>query len=166
MIRSEKDREKLEQLYFQYRNLMYCLSFQITGNQEDAEDAVQQTFIYVIENLEKIGPISDGRTKSFLSILTEHKAIDLARKRRPVYELSAAEYELAGYLPDDGDELLQAMAKLPRRYQNLLLLHYDNGYSVRELAKMLDMSYGATRKLLWRAKEALRKILPKEVTEA
>ena len=165
MIRSEKDREKLEQLYFQYRNLMYYLAFRITKNQEDAEDAVHQAFIYTIENLEKVGPVSDGRTRSFLSIITEHKAIDLARKRRPVYELSAAEYELAGYLPDDGDELLQAMAKLPKRYQDLLLLRYDNGYSVHELAKMFDMSYVATRKQLWRAKAALRKILPKEVTK-
>lgn len=166
MIGPKNDREKLEQLYFKYRSLMYYLAFQITKNQEDAEDAVHQAFIYLIENLEKVGPVSDGRTRSFLSIITEHKAIDLVRKRRPVYELSAAEYELAGHLPDDGDELLQAMAKLPKRYQDILLLHYDNGYSARELAKMLDMSYGAARKLLWRAKEALREILPKEVTEA
>ena len=166
MIGSESDREKLEQLYFQYRSLMYYLAFQITKNQEDAEDAVHQAVVYLIDNLEKVGPVSDGRTRSFLSIITEHKAIDLVRKRRPVYELSAAEYELAGNLPDDGDELLQAMAKLPKRYQDILLLRYDNGYSVRELAKMLDMSYGAARKLLWRAKEALREILSKEVAEA
>lgn len=166
MIGPENDREKLEQLYFKYRSLMYYLAFQITKNQEDAEDAVHQAFIYLIENLEKVGPVSDGRTRSFLSIITEHKAIDLVRKRRPVYELSAAEYKLSGYLPDDGDGLPQAMAKLPKRYQDILLLHYDNGYSVRELAKMLDMSYGAARKLLWRAKEALREILPKEVAKA
>ena len=165
MIGSEKDREKFEQLYFKYRNLMYYLAFRITNNQEDAEDAVHQAFVYIIENLEKVGPVSDSRTKSFLSVITEHKAVDLARKRRPVYELSAAENELAGYLPDDGDGLLQAMAKLPKRYQDILLLRYDNGYSARELAKMLDMSYGAARKLLWRSKEALREILSKEVAE-
>ena len=66
-------------------------------------------------------------------------------------------------LPDDGDDLAQAMAKLPRRYQDILLLRYDNGYSTRELAKMLGMSYAAVRKLLWRAKEALRESLPEGV---
>lgn len=162
-IETENDKIKFEQLYLTYRNLMYYLAFHITKNQEDAEDAVQQAFLYVIENLGKIGDVSGNQTKSFLSIIAEHKAIDLVRKRRPVYELSELEPAAEVSLPDDGDELAQAMAKLPKRYQDILLLHYDNGYSAHELAKMLGMSHAAVRKLLWRAKDALRKLLPKEV---
>lgn len=163
MIETEHDKEKFEQLYLNYRDLMYYLAFQITKNQEDAEDAVQQAFLYAIENMEKIDDVSSRRTKSFLSIIAEHKAVDLVRKRRPVYEVSTMEQGIMVSLPDDGDDLAQAMAKLPRRYQDILLLRYDNGYSAREVAKMLGMSYAAVRKLLWRAKEALRESLPEEV---
>ena len=166
MIETESDRDKFEQLYMTYRDLMYYLTFQITKSQEDAEDAVHQAFLYVIENLEKINDVSSNQTKSFLSIIAEHKAIDLVRKRHPVYDLSTMEQAIAVSLPDDGDELAQAMAKLPRRYQDILLLHYDNGYSTHELSKMLGMSYATVRKLLWRAKDALREILPEEVTGA
>ena len=91
MIETGQDKEKFEQLYDNYRNLMYYLAFQITKNQEDAEDAVHQAFLYVIENLGKIDDPSSNQTKSFLSIIAEHKAIDLVRKRRPVYELGTAE---------------------------------------------------------------------------
>lgn len=163
MIETEHDKEKFEQLYLNYRDLMYYLAFQITKNQEDAEDAVQQAFLYAIENMEKIDDVSSHRTKSFLTIIAEHKAIDLVRKRRPVYEVSTMEQDIMVSLPDDGDDLAQAMAKLPRRYQDILLLRYDNGYSAREVAKMLGMSYAAVRKLLWRAKEALRESLTEEV---
>lgn len=166
MIETENDREKFEQLYYKYRNLMYYVAHEVTKNQHDAEDAVQQAFLYIIENLEKVDSVSSSRTRSFVSIIAEHKAVDIVRKRRPVLELVKAENELATYLPDDGDELLQAMAKLPKRYQNILLLHYHNGYSAHELSKMLGRSLSAVRKTIWRAKEALRKMLPEEVTGA
>lgn len=164
MIETENDKEKFEQLYYKYRNLMYYVAHEVTKNQHDAEDAVQQAFLYIIENLEKVDSVSSSRTRSFVSIIAEHKAVDIVRKRRPVLELVKAENELAAYLPDDGDELLQAMAKLSKRYQNILLLHYHNGYSAHELSKMLGMSLSAVRKTIWRAKEALRKMLPEEVT--
>lgn len=166
MIETENDKEKFEQLYYKYRNLMYYVAHQVTKNQQDAEDAVQQAFVYIIENLEKVDSVSSNRTRSFISIIAEHKAVDIVRKRRPVIELIKAENELATYLPDDGDELLQAMAKLQKRYQNILLLHYYNGYSARELSKMLGMSLSAVRKTLWRAKEALSEMLTEEVTDA
>lgn len=166
MIETENDKEKFEQLYYKYRNLMYYVAHEVTKNQHDAEDAVQQAFLSIIENLEKVDSVSSSRTRSFVSIIAEHKAVDIVRKRRPVLELVKAENELATYLPDDGDELLQAMAKLPKRYQNILLLHYHNGYSAHELSKMLGMSLSAVRKTIWRAKEALRKMLPEEVTGA
>ncbi len=166
MIGSDDDRAKFEQIYYKYRNLMYHIAYQVTENREDAEDAVQQAFLYVVENLGKVDSVSGARTRSFLSIITEHKAIDIVRKRRPVIELDAAEKELAVSLPEDSGELARAMAKLPRRYQDVLLLHYHNGYSAREIAKMLGSSPAAVRKSIWRAKEALGKLLPEEVTGA
>ena len=61
-------------------------------------------------------------------------------------------------LPGDGG-LADAMAKLPARYREVLLLRYDNGYSTREIAQMFQMKPDAAQKLLWRAKEALHKKL-------
>ena len=55
----------------------------------------------------------------------------------------------------DGSELAQAMARLPARYRQVLLLRYDIGYSTRELAKLFSMTEMTTQKLLWRAKRAL-----------
>lgn len=166
MIQADDEKNKFERLYYRYRNLMYHIACQVTGNQEDAEDAVQQAFLYVVENLGKVDSVSGTRTRSFLSIITEHKAIDIVRKRYPVIELDAAESELAVSLPEDSGELVWAMAKLPKRYQDVLLLHYHNGYSAHEIAEMLGTSPTAIRKSIWRAKDALGKLLSEEVTGA
>lgn len=158
MIETENDKEKFEQLYYKYRHLMYQLAYNITDNSNDAEDVVHEVFIYLIENMGKVGPVTSTRTRSFISIITEHKAIDLVRTRHPTIELERVEYDLATYLPNDND-LLQAMTELPQQYQDILLLRYHNGYSVREISKMLNISLSAVRKSIWRAKQALKEKL-------
>ena len=66
-------------------------------------------------------------------------------------------------IPLPGDHgLSDAMAQLPARYREMLLLRYDNGYSTREIAKLFGISPDAAQKLLWRSKQALQTILDKE----
>lgn len=66
-------------------------------------------------------------------------------------------------LPPPGDHgLADAMAALPAQYREVLLLRYEHGYAVREIAPMLGVKQDAVQKLLWRAKAALRKKLDEE----
>lgn len=144
---------------------MYHLAYQITGDPEDAEDAVQQAFLYILEHPKKIGAVVSNSTRTFVSIIAEHKAIDLVRKRRPNVSLDSIENQ-AVPPPSAGEgELLRALRKLPKRYQDILLLRYDIGYTTGELAEMLHISRFAAHKLLLRAKNALRKTLDEEAPE-
>lgn len=65
-------------------------------------------------------------------------------------------------MPGDNG-LAYAMAKLPAKYREVLLLKYANGYNTKEIAKILDMKPDSVQKLLWRAKNALGKIMEQEV---
>lgn len=52
-------------------------------------------------------------------------------------------------IPLPGDNgLADAMAKLPARYRELLLLRYDMGYSAKEIAAMLSMKTETVQKVL------------------
>lgn len=63
-------------------------------------------------------------------------------------------------IPPSGDHgLADAMARLPATYRGILLLHYYNGYSVREISSMLHIKKDTVQKQLWRAKAALQKHL-------
>lgn len=87
MIDTPENRDKFEMLYCKYKGLMLYVANKLLSCREDAEDAVHQAFLSVIENLHKIGEIDCPQTRSFLVIIVERKAINLLRKRRPTLPL-------------------------------------------------------------------------------
>ena len=64
--------------------------------------------------------------------------------------------------PPCGDPVADAMGRLPPRCREALLLRYGCGYSTRETASLLELSFAAAQKHLQRAKAALRQELEKE----
>ena len=55
MIDSPEDRSKFEQIYMEYRSMMFHIANRILTNEQDAEDAVHEAFLKIAENIEKIG---------------------------------------------------------------------------------------------------------------
>ena len=74
------DREKFEEIYTKYRTLMYDVALEVLGNKEDAEDAVYQAFLYVVENIQKID-VEGSSVEEYLVGLSKEKADGLAHKK-------------------------------------------------------------------------------------
>lgn len=158
MLETPEERSKFESLYLRYRGLMHYVAMELLHNRQDAEDAVHQAFLSVLQHLQKISDIDCPETRSYLVIITERKAIDLLRERQHLTDEALDEGRLGVHIPLPGDNgLADALAKLPPRYREILLLRFDCGYSTRELADMLDMDRATVQKLIWRAREALKK---------
>lgn len=159
-LETSDDKAKFESLYRTYCGLMVAVAMKITGNRADAEDAVHQAFLSILKNMDKISDVDCLKTKSYVVIITENKAIDLLRARKKTLPRDFEEEPPGVTIPPPGeDDLAAALARLPARYREILLLHYHHGYSRRELSQMLELSYAAVQQLLWRAKDALRKQL-------
>ena len=163
MIETEEDRTKFAQLYDRYLQEMFRLARRILNSDADAEDAVHQSFLALIRHLDCIQAVDSPQTRAYIAVITEHKAIDILRAGRRAVCLEDMD-ELPGLdLPAPGDlGLADAMARLPARYREMLLLRFDQGYSVREIARMLDSAPDAVRKAIWRAKQMLHSELEKE----
>ena len=163
MIETAADRDRFERLYHRYKNQMYYVALRILGDPHDAEDAVHQAFVSLIDNLEKISDIECPKTRAYIVIITERKALDILRGRRK-YAAAYEDERLPGLeIPPPGDHgLRDALARLPARYREVLLLRFDCGYSTGELADILGMKRTSVQKLIWRAKEALAGELEKE----
>lgn len=154
---------KFNQIYNTYRTLMFHVAREILGNDQDTEDAVQQAFLSIYKNIDKISEIQCPKTRSFIVIIVERKAIDILRKKKRESHLELDEDIVGVSIPLPGDHgLADALARLPARYREILLLRYDNGFTTKELTQLLDMSYDAVQKTISRAKEALRKELEQE----
>lgn len=167
MLDSASDRSNFEQLYHRYSGLMFHIANQILQNGQDAEDAVHQAFLAIIKNASRIFrknfDVGCPETRALVVIIVERKAIDMirSRSRRPEAELDE---NICGWeipLPGDG-ALADAMTKLSARYREVLILHFCNGYSTKEIAQLFDMKQDSVQKLIWRAKESLRNILEQE----
>lgn len=143
---------RLDELVVKYENTLFRAALAILGDVQEAEDAVQDTFL---RYLEKRTAFRDGEhERAWLLKVTANRCKSALRvwKRRPTVEL------LDIYpAPDQGSrELVEAILALPANQRWAVHLHYYEGYSTEEIASILGQRPGTVRSHLSRARKALR----------
>lgn len=168
LIESESERSKFEVIYHTYKGLMFRVANGILHNEHDAEDAVHHAFLKIIHILETINDPECHKTKGLVVIIVERIAIDLYRrkKRHGTVPLDGEWADQPGRseteLIAERAAIAEAIAALPTRQREVVLLKYDHGYSHREIAQILSMEETNVRKTLQRAKERLSVILQEQ----
>lgn len=161
MIDTEEEQLKFEEIYLQYRRLMYTVAFRVLSNKEDAEDAVHIAFIRIAKNIEIIN--TEQRDISGLLItIARNAAIDLYRKRSKQSVVELSDNMEAPAWDESTDALSACLWKLPERQREILLLKYHYGYNNDEIAKLLDITPANVAKIVYRAKVKLREYYEKE----
>ena len=154
---------KLAQVYRLYHAPMLRLALRLLGEEHDAEDAVHDAFESIARNLDKLAGAEDPKTRGYVMVITERKAIDLLRGRRNHPNQELEEDTVSIDFPDTGaNGLARCMTKLPPRYREILLLRFVYGYSMRETAELMDIPFTTVGKLSQRAKERLYEICRSE----
>ncbi len=165
MLDSEEERSKFARLYMCYRELMFCAASRLLGNDMDAEDAVHQAFLAILDHFSAVREISSPETKAYVVIITERKAIDILRRQKRLTELGTDIPERTASDPAAKADLADAILSLPRRYREALLLKYLHGYSTAELSSLWGIKKDSVQKILWRAKTALKERLEENADE-
>lgn len=65
MIETDEDKSKFEEIYQEYRNLMYYVAYKRMQHEQDAEDVVHHVFVKIAENIKNIEPVSP-KTKQLI----------------------------------------------------------------------------------------------------
>ena len=170
MIRNESDREYVKDLYIKYEQAMFKIAYNILHNKTDAEDAVQNTFIKIIDNLEKIRAIDSNETRLFLAIITKNAAKDIQRKANhlpeSVEELGELEADISVedsvMIKIDLERFKTAMRSLPKHEHDILFMNLITGYSPAEIAGFYGISSNTARQRIFRAKRHLKQLLEEE----
>lgn len=143
---------------------VYRLSHAILGDEADARDAAQETFVTAWRQIGRLR--DDDRFDAWLQRVAVNAArmTHRARSRRRVREIPAA--RLGGVLPDvaistaraeqDARTLDAALARLPVEQRAILALHHLDGRSLGELAEILEIPTGTVKSRLHAARQALR----------
>ena len=143
-----------------YGNSLYRLCSVMTGNKEDAQDAVQECFLRYI--VKAPGFRDEEHEKAWLIRVSANICRDILRKRKHQSFLSLDDIRnLAA--SEDNAQILGLLVSLDEKYRIIIHLHYVEGYKTDEISSMLDISRAAVKKRLQRGREMLREIYDKEV---
>jgi RNA polymerase sigma factor (sigma-70 family) len=153
----------LAELFERHGATVLGLSRLLLRNREEAEDAVQQTFLSAYRSL--LGGVRPRQPAAWLATIARNEC--RSRMVQHVHE-PFGEQEHESPLPDpvaaaaaraDLGELWRAIGELPRRQQEALMLREFSGLSYGELAEALAVSEPAVESLLFRARRDLRQRL-------
>jgi len=125
-----------------------------------AEDVMIQGFTKAFENLDKFR--HEGSFEGWLRRIMIREAVDFLRSRRQLYFSDIEEAETVPIQPEsDYDiEILQwLMDNLPNGYKTVMILYSVEGYSHKEIAKMLDITESTSKSQLFKARKLLQQQL-------
>jgi RNA polymerase sigma-70 factor (ECF subfamily) len=155
----------------------------LIGSSDAEDDIIQDAFIALYSNLERIEPIHQLRPYLY-GIVRNRCYTELRQARRfeavaiddePELDFSESSVTLAddGSPPDEVThwlllhlEVQQAMNKLPEIQRQVLLMYSEEGLSYQEIAEILNTSVGTVKSRMFYAKRALRSLLRIETLRA
>lgn len=156
---NENFQVNLEKAISQYADMIYRIAVTITGNKADADDVFQETFLRLVKNQAKIQ--SEEHLKAWLIRVAGNCAKTMVMSPWN-QKTQGIKGEDAKEMPETGekqDRLLVELHALPQKYSLVLYLFYYEGYSVKEIAKLLKKNENSIKTLLKRGRNLLKKSL-------
>lgn len=168
------DREAFRELVERHSRHIFRLAYRMTGNEEDAEDVVQETFLRAYRNLAKFEGQAEFGT--WLHRIAANCAIDVLRRRAPAtasFPIEAVE-EAGGsvetgaafagperdlFASDVRRKLAASLEALSPMERAAFVLRHFEGKPVAEIARALDIRLGAAKNCVFRAVSKLRREL-------
>jgi RNA polymerase sigma-70 factor (ECF subfamily) len=151
--------DRVERLFEDYAGRVYRYCLSRLGSPEEAEDALQATYLNAWRSLRSgVRPIS---TRPWLFQIASNVCSSVLRKRLNGGTVELRTPEALDQMPmrsEPTDELLglsAALERLPERQRHALLLRDWRGLTYDEIATELNSSYEAVETLLFRARKAV-----------
>ena len=148
---------KIEALMDSYGNLLWRTGIMMLGEPQDVQDMIQEVLLKYMQKRPVFHDAEPG--KAWLLRVAVNLCRDMLRlrSRRRYFPIDELEPEAVGSTDAESREILEEIAMLPQKWKSVLLLHYIEGYSLKEISEILDVSENAVKKRMQRAKEALRR---------
>jgi len=165
----------MEVLYDRLGRQAFGLAYRILGDGPSAEDVVQEAFLTLWRNAERIDA-ARGKLSSFLLTIVHHKAIDALRGRRGrtagQLSMDIAEVEKIGadvadrvLLSLDRDGVRKALATVPDDQRQAIEMAYYQGLTHVEIAEALVLPLGTVKSRLRLGLEKMRAALKHGTTD-
>lgn len=160
------DVRAFRELYEAYSAAMYNICLRMTNNVSDAEDTLQEAFIQVHKNINKLE--QETSISAWIKRIVVNHCLNALRKKKVYFE----EVEEVEVMAEEGIDEAQftwtvaavksAIHGLPQGYRTVLNLYLFEEYSHREIAEMLGITESTAKTQYMRAKEKVRQIVKQQ----
>jgi RNA polymerase sigma-70 factor (ECF subfamily) len=171
--------DAFRELVRRYERPVFSLIFRMERDSATAEDLAQDTFMKVLNHIDKYRP--EFKLSSWLFKIANNVAIDHLRRRQvdtismsgsphagSAMEVEATSFDIASTdesaleeieAKELGSAIERAVARLRPEYRSCILLRHVEGRSYEEIAATLDLPLGTVKTYIHRARHQLRESL-------
>lgn len=165
-------RAAFDRIFDEFSPAIFNYVLRMVGDSDRAADITQDTFIKAYRKLDTL--TDEKSTRSWLYRIATNTAIDEMRRRRWVSPLQSGEDDRDDR-PDTGpgpeamvmnatldDRIQRALMQLRPNHRQCLILSDVEDMSAQQIGEVMELSYGAVRTLLCRARGEMRRLLAAE----
>jgi RNA polymerase sigma-70 factor (ECF subfamily) len=159
-----------EQLFEHYKDKIFSFALKILRSKMDSEEAVQETFLKLYVNFERLDPA--GSVSSLIFTTTKNICIDILRKRKTKLTLAHPLMKHQGWeskaaaserpediliLKEAAETLQNAIAKLPKAYRLMVYQRYVLDMTMEEIVEKNQVKMNTVKSRLKRGRDLLKK---------
>ncbi len=154
-------RQSVQELFERYQDNLYAAAFHVCRNAQDAEDAVQDTFIQYYSTQKEFD--DEQHIRAWLIRVAINKAKNMNRTFWKKNRVTLEDYmESLTFETPESQELFETVMSLPLKYRIVIHLFYFEDYAVREIADILNVSESNVKVRLSRGRSLLKEKLKEE----
>lgn len=169
-MKINQDYKKMEQLYEIYEQKIYSVAYLILNNVQQAEDVVQETFITLYNNLEKVNSLNVQELKRYILRIAKNKAIDSYRKNiRQGQLLEEYQKELTEIVDENVEDWEQRVMSeiqidtllvvLSESYRQVFKYKVFYNLSYQEISELMGLTEANVRKQFERARKRIHNMI-------
>jgi RNA polymerase sigma factor (sigma-70 family) len=155
-----QDRQAQYRLYQRYKTAMFSSALRILGDRALAQDALQEAFVTIFQNLTSFQ--QQSALGAWIKTIVVRQALRTLRReqRMEVYDQERHPEPLVAWHDNlTGEALDKAIGELPAGYRAVFCLIEVEGYSHSEVAQLLSIAEGTSKSQLHHAKRLLQRKL-------
>lgn len=144
----------------QYGDMVWRLALARTGRRQDAEDLYQEVFLRCVKYAHTLESAEHAKAWLLRCTIDRSKSLWADLLKRPTVPLDEA---LLCPMEEDESQVYSAVMALAKPYRTAIHLHYFEGLSVAEIARLSGKKEGTVKSWLHRGREMLKGALEDEI---
>lgn len=154
------DAEDFQREAMKLERLLFRISWSILGNSEDCADAIQEALMQAWDRRDTLR--SMGSFKPWLTRIAANTCHNMLRKRSRQKLVPLEDADMASTPAPEETPMREMLDSLSPDHRAAVTLHYLEGYSVMETARLLGIPVGTAKTRLMHARQRLQLLLQEE----